>query len=59
MQTELVRAFEGFAAGQNIRLRKVEADQSNLDTALSSRVAIVEGRLHEIELRLGGISGKG
>jgi hypothetical protein len=58
MQTELLRGFEAFSAGQTIRLRKVEADQSNLDTALSSRVSIVESRLHEIELRLGGIPGK-
>jgi hypothetical protein len=58
MQTELLRGFESFSAGQTIRMRKLEADQSNLDTALSSRVSIIESRLHEIELRLGGISGK-
>jgi hypothetical protein len=31
MQTEL---FEAFSAGQTIRLRKVEADQSNLDRSV-------------------------
>ena len=56
MQTELLRGFAAFSEGQTIRLRKVEADQSNLDTALSGRVAIVERRLTEIELRLGGAS---
>jgi len=53
MQTELLRGFASFAQGQTIRLRKVEADQSNLDAALSGRVAVIESRLLEIELRLG------
>jgi hypothetical protein len=53
MQTELLRGFEAFSAGQTIRLRKVEADQSNLDAALSGRVNILEARLAQIEQRLG------
>jgi hypothetical protein len=58
MQTELLRGFAAFSEAQTIRLRKVEADQSNLDTALSGRVAVVEKRLLEIELRLGGALGR-
>jgi flagellar biosynthesis/type III secretory pathway protein FliH len=53
MQTELLRGFAAFSEGQTIRLRKVEADQSNLDAALSARVNVLERRLLEIELRLG------
>ena len=53
MQSELLRGFAAFSEAQTIRLRKVEADQSNLDTALSGRVAVLEKRLLEIELRLG------
>jgi len=53
MQTELLRGFAAFSEGQNIRLRKVEVDQSNLDAALSGRVNVLEKRLLEIELRLG------
>lgn len=53
MQTELLRGFAAFSAGQTIRVRKVEADQSNLDAALSGRVNVLERRLLEIELRLG------
>ena len=53
MQSELLRGFAAFSEGQTIRLRKVEADQSNLDAALSGRVAVLERRLLEIELRLG------
>jgi len=52
IQTELLRGFEAFAAGQVIRLRKVEADQSNLDAALSKRVEILEQRLRQIEIKL-------
>lgn len=53
MQTELLRGFEAFSAGQVLRLRKVEADQSNLNSALSGRVDILETRMLQIELRLG------
>jgi hypothetical protein len=53
MQTELLRGFEAFSGAQSIRLRKVEADQSNLDASLRARVEILESRLAQIELRLG------
>lgn len=53
MQTELLRGFAAFSESQTIRLRKVEADQSNLDAALSGRVNVLERRLLEIEIRLG------
>ena len=33
MQTESLRGFEAFSSTQTIRLRKLEADQSNLDVA--------------------------
>jgi len=52
MQTELLRGFASFSAGFEIRMRKVEADQSNLDAALSGRVLVLEKRLREIEQRL-------
>ena len=53
MQTELLRGFAAFSESQTIRLRKTEADQSNLDAAISGRVNTLEKRLLEIELRLG------
>jgi len=53
MQTELLKGFSAFSAGQTIRLRKLEADQSNLDAAMAGRMSVVEGRLLEIEMRLG------
>ena len=42
MQTELLRGFAAFSEGMTIRVRKLEADQSNLDAALSGRVDVVE-----------------
>jgi len=56
MQTELLRGFEAFSTGQTIRLRKLEADQSNLDVSLRGRVDVVEARLTQIELRLGKLA---
>ncbi len=53
MQTELLRGFAAFSEAQSLRLRKVEADQSNLDASISGRVAVLEKRLLEIEMRLG------
>ena len=53
MQTELLRVLEAFSEGQTIRLRKIEADQSNLDSALSGRVNVLVSRLLQIDLRLG------
>jgi len=53
MQSELLRGFAAFTEGQTFRLRKVEADQSNLDASLSGRVNVLERRLLEIEIRLG------
>jgi len=53
MQTELLRGFESFSTAQTIRLRKLEADQSNLDISLRGRVDVLETRLTQIELRLG------
>lgn len=52
MQTEILRAFQAFSAGQTLRLRKLEADHSNLDASISGRMEAVEGRLFEIEKRL-------
>ena len=52
MQTEILRGFHAHSDGLTIRLRKIEADQSNLDISLSKRVEILERRLLEIETKL-------
>jgi SMC interacting uncharacterized protein involved in chromosome segregation len=52
MQTELLRGFERINAAQNIRIRKVEADQSNLEAATSPRLVSIEEQLADIQIRL-------
>ncbi len=52
MQSELLRGFRAFSGAPVIRLRKLEADQSNLDASLSDRLEVVETGLLEITERL-------
>jgi hypothetical protein len=59
-QTELLRGFEKFQTANFIRMRKLEANLSNLDTASSMRLENLEERLLEIEKKLllnGGTKG--
>jgi hypothetical protein len=53
-QTELLRGFEAFSTAHMLRLRKVEANQADLDASLSGRVEVLEKWLLQIEQRLGG-----
>jgi len=52
MQTELLRGFAGHNTGLTIRMRKVEADQSNLDAATSPRLAQLEQQVTDINIGL-------
>jgi hypothetical protein len=51
-QAEILKAFFPFQEAVNVRFRKLEADNSNLNAGLSERMGIVEGRLTEIERKL-------
>jgi hypothetical protein len=51
-QTELLRGFEAFSIGHNVRMRKLQADLSNVDAATDQRLLAVENRLLQIEKRL-------
>ena len=51
-QTEILKAFFPFQDGTNIRLRKLEADNSNLNSGLWERMGVIERRLQEIEKKL-------
>lgn len=55
MQTELLKGFQAYSGPATIRMRKIEADQSNLDAAMSGRMDFMEQRLGQIEQRLGMI----
>lgn len=51
-QTELLRGYTSFAESQEIRMRKMTADISNIDASTNLRVLVLERRLLEIEKRL-------
>ena len=52
IQNELLQVLETFVTNQTIRMRKLEVDQSNLNTSLRGRVETLEARLLQIEQRL-------
>ena len=52
LQTELLRGFETYARGNDIRLRNLEVNTSNDSLALKQRVAELEGRVLQVEKRL-------
>ncbi len=52
MQTELLRGFAAHNTGLTLRMRKVEADQGNLDASVSPRLALVEQQVTDMNVRL-------
>lgn len=52
-QTDILRSFAEFQKDCTVQMRRMRADQRNLDTKVTQRIAIVENRLAEIEQRLG------
>ena len=52
MQTELLRGFAAHNAGLTVRMRKLEADQNNLDASMSPRLAQLEQQVTEMNIRL-------
>ncbi len=52
MQTELLRGFASHNTGLTVRMRKLEADQSNLDAAVSPRLALLEQQVTDMNVRL-------
>ena len=51
-QTEILKAFFPFQESFSVRFRKLEADSSNTDAAMSQRMHVIESRLQEIEKKL-------
>jgi flagellar biosynthesis/type III secretory pathway protein FliH len=51
-QTELLRGFEAYSIGHNVRMRKLQADLSNVDASTDQRLLALENRLLQIEKRL-------
>ena len=53
-QTEILRGFDRYQSGVQIRMRSLEAETSNLKTAQELRLANHEERISALELRLLG-----
>jgi DNA mismatch repair ATPase MutS len=51
-ETNLLRAFREFATAQDVRLRKIEANLGNLDTATSLRLAQLEETVTDLRARI-------
>jgi hypothetical protein len=50
-QTELLRRFDAFSTAFHVRIRKLQADVSNIDAAADQRLTLIERRMLEIERR--------
>ena len=57
-ETKLLRAFADYNTSTTIRFRKLEADVSNTDTAGTQRLALVESKLTDLEIRMIRLEGK-
>lgn len=51
-ETKLLRAFADYNNGATIRFRKLEADVSNIDASSTQRLALVETKLTDLEIRM-------
>ncbi|MGI8958469.1 MAG: hypothetical protein ACR2IV_01645 [Bryobacteraceae bacterium] len=51
-ETRLLPGFEKHGQTTNLRMRKLEANVSNIDTASTERLAVVEQRLTDLEIRM-------
>jgi hypothetical protein len=51
-QTEILRGFQRYLDGSNIRLRSLEAETSNLKTAQEMRLANHEERIAALEAKV-------
>ena len=58
-ETHLLRAFSDFNTNLNVRMRKIEADVSNSDTASTTRLGNLENKITDLEIRLLKIEGGG
>ena len=52
MQTEVIRCIGAVAEPFNVRMRHLEANAGNLETAERLRLAVVEDRLLRIEMKM-------
>ena len=51
VETKLLRAFANFNGSNDVRMRKIEADASNLNLSSTMRFDIIESRLTTLEAK--------
>lgn len=51
IETKLLRAFANFNGSNDVRMRKIEADASNLNTSSTMRFDFIEARLTTLEAK--------
>jgi hypothetical protein len=51
-ETRLLRGFANYASTYELRMKKLSADVSNINTATDTRLAIIEERLAEVERKV-------
>jgi hypothetical protein len=57
-ETRLLRAFSDYNNSSSIRLRKIEADASNLDTSATLRLGELERQVAELQAKVIALEGR-
>ena len=56
-ETRIVRAFGAYQQSSGVRLRKIEADLSNLNASTTTQVDTFQAKLLELETRIIALEG--
>jgi hypothetical protein len=51
-ETRLLRAFADYNVASDVRMRRLEADTSNIDASTTKRLGELERRVTELDIRL-------
>jgi hypothetical protein len=57
-ETRLLRGFADYNASASIRLRKIEADASNLDTSSTLRLGELERQVADLQAKVISLEGR-
>ena len=56
-ETRIVRAFGAYQQANGVRMRKIEADTSNIDASTSQQLDAVQSKLLDLETRIINLEG--
>jgi DNA-directed RNA polymerase specialized sigma subunit len=57
-ETRLLRAFSDYNIASDVRMRKLEADTSNIDASTTKRLGELERRVTEMDIRIIRLEGR-